>query len=232
MSDGATTSSTGNPLLNSSMDSRAVLVLAYPDLDGDGFIGPTNADGSADNQMELQELQRPAGRQVGLITGGVANGSLGVALGAPASAGGLGLVLVAGAPTGPTPPLYDDGPWVATLLPFMLSPDPQRIIGQGRVLPPNPEGLVEVRLEPEKLYVPVGHPSLGTPFALPTDGSSPTIDLARAVAGNAVSAAFVQPINLATGASGTIYDRTFPAGAFVAKRSGKVFAFQDDPRTA
>lgn len=212
VSDGATTPPYGNALLDNGMDGRGAVVLAYADLDGDGFVGPTNADGSADNAIELQEIQVPVGRQVAAIIGGVASGSLGVNSGAPASGGGLALVLVAGATAGPTPPLYEDGPWIATLLPFMPPLDPTRIIGQGNVLPPDPEGLVEIRLEPEKLYTAVGHPLLGTPYALPTDGSSPTIDLARAVAGAPASVVFA---------------RLLDANAFVADPARRVLASVD-----
>lgn len=80
------------------MNGRGVFVLAYADLDGDGFIGPTNADGSADNGIERQEIEVPAGRQVATIINGVAQGGLGVSLGAPGSIG----VAVIAAGTGRT----------------------------------------------------------------------------------------------------------------------------------
>jgi hypothetical protein len=200
LSDGRTAPAAGNPLLGSAHDGRGALVVAYPDLDGDGVVGPTNADGSADNELERQETLTVAGRQVGVISGGVAGGTLGVSLGGPASAGGLGLVLVGGALMGATASAhFFDGPWVSTALPFMPPQDPTRIIGRGNVRPPDQQTLVEVDLEGERFGLPApGHPDFGTKFALPTDGSSITIDLVRSEAGPAVGVRFVAPVDLAT----------------------------------
>ena len=68
---------------------------------------------------------RPRGARRGVDRGGVASGSLALTVGAPASAGGLGIVVTAGAATGTTPFLYFDGPWIATLLPYMPPLDPE-----------------------------------------------------------------------------------------------------------
>src|SRR5262249_59453008 len=103
---------------------RPLLAVAYADLAGDGFIGPTAADGDADDEIERQEILVPAGRAPASIVDGVATGSLALSVGAPASAGGLGVVVTAGAATGTTPFLYFDGPWIATLLPYMPPLDP------------------------------------------------------------------------------------------------------------
>ena len=84
----------------------ASLIAAAADVallvDGDGVIGPTNADGSADNEIERQEALTIIGRQVGLIDSGVGTGNLAVALAAPASAGGLGVVVTGTALAGST----------------------------------------------------------------------------------------------------------------------------------
>jgi len=200
VSDGATSPPAGHPLTGPELDGHGTVVFAYADLDGDGFIGPTNADGTADNEVERQEVLTPVGRQVGVILAGAASGSLGVSLGAPASAGGLGLVLVAGATTGASPPLFIDGPWIATLLPFMPSTDPHRILG-GTSHAPDPDTLADIELEmdSERHWVPTpDHPVIGTPLAIPLDGSSITVDLARAVSGPAVGAGIGVPIDVAT----------------------------------
>jgi hypothetical protein len=212
LSDGAPLPPAGNPLTGPEHNGRGALVVAYPDLDGDGVLGPTNADGGADNEIELQETLTVAGRQVGVVENGVAGGSLGVSLGAPASAGGLGLVLVGGALMGQTAAKYFfDGPWVATLLPFMPPIDPTRIIGRGNVRPPDPENLVEVDLAGERFgYPPPDHPVLGTAFAIPLDGSSPTVDLARSEAGSAVAGKLGRPVDPATFAAGPLR-RLLPA---------------------
>ena len=117
VSDGQPPFATGNPLTGPELDGRPLLAVAYADLDGDGFIGPTATDGDADDEIERQEIVVPAGRAPASIVGGIAGGSLALTVGAPASAGGLGIVVTAGAATGTTPFLYFYGPLIATLLP-------------------------------------------------------------------------------------------------------------------
>jgi hypothetical protein len=191
----------GAPLGGASLDGIPVVVAAFADLDGDGFVGPTRADpaGAADDARELQEAAFLVGRQIAVFSGGVAQGTVAVWKGAPASAGGLRVVLTAMAYVGPFDPQFfaggvPDGPAVATLLPAFLDPDPSRTIdGRG---PVGPEGRMGFVFEPA-FDVPVDDPVLGTPFALPTDGSSPTIDRAVVVAGPVSAARFVQPAGLA-----------------------------------
>ena len=108
LSDGAASPAAGHPLGGNDLDGRGALVVAFPDLDGDGVIGPTAADGDADNAIEVQETVQLAGAAALRAAERVASGTLAVSLGAPASAGGLGLVVAAGAITGSKPPLYDD----------------------------------------------------------------------------------------------------------------------------
>ncbi len=200
LSDGVAPPAAGRALSGSQHDGRGALVVAYPDLDGDGVLGPSNADGSADNEIELQETLTVAGRQVAVIQNGVAAGSIGVSIGAPASTGGLGLVLVGGALIGQTAAQhFFDGPWIATLLPFLPPMDPTRIIGRGNVRPPNPANLLEVDLEGERFgHPPPDHPVLGTALAIPLDGSSTTVDLARSEAGLAAAAKLGRPLDPAT----------------------------------
>lgn len=189
-SDGAAAPPGGNPLAGPELNGRGALVFAFADLDGDGFIGPTGSDGDADVEIERQEVLSPVGRQVAVFLAGAASGGLGVSLGAPASAGGLGLVLVAGAVTGVEPPVYVDGTWIATLLPFMPSTDPDRILG-GNAGGADPEYLADVELEmdSDRHWIPgATHPVIGEPFAIPLDGSSISVDLARAESGAAIAA--------------------------------------------
>lgn len=206
LSDGAASPATGNPLTGAQHDDRAVLIFAYPDLDGDGFIGATNADGSTDNAIERQESFTIVGRQVALIDAGVASGNLAVALGAPASAGGLGVVVGGGALFGETGPEYFDGPWAGTSLPIMPPVDPTDIIGGGNgVRAPDPieEYLVELELEYEKWFLPEpGHPTLGTPYAIPLDGTNVTVDLLQSQSGPATGAALAVAIDNATFVAG------------------------------
>lgn len=201
LSDGAASPSAGHPLSTHDLDGRGTVALAFADLDGDGILGPTNADpdGAADNALEAQEALMVVGRRLGVISGGVSSGSLGVSLGLPRSTGGLGVVIAGGALTGAVPPLYKDGPWIATLLPCMWPLDPNLIIGSANARAPDPNGLVDVEVSQERLFRPSpGHPILGTPYAIPLNGSSVTTDLARAVSGPAEAVAFARPLDPAT----------------------------------
>lgn len=199
-SDGAASPAAGNPLTDADLDTRGALVFAFADLDGDGFVGPTHADGdTTDLEIERQEVLTPVGRQVAVFLAGRASGGLGVSLGAPASAGGLGLAIVGGAVTGASPPLFSDGTWIATLLPFMPSADPGRILG-GNPRAPDPAYLADVELEitSDRHWLPIpSHPVIGTPFAIPLDGSSVTVDLARAESGPGTRAGLGIPIDSA-----------------------------------
>lgn len=199
LSDGQPPFATGNPLTGPELNGRPVLAIAYGDLDGDGVIGPTAVDGDADDEIERQEVL-PIGRQAAAIVNGVATGSLALSVGAPASAGGLGVVVTGGASTGTTPYLYFDGPWIATRLPYMPPLDPDRIVGSSGIGGPDPSSLLtDFELEIEKTFSPApNHPILGTPYAIPLDGTSPTVDLLRSESGDASGVAFGRPVDPAT----------------------------------
>jgi hypothetical protein len=196
VSDGVTPPAAGSALAAPELDAHGALVIAYPDLDGDGVIGPTGAAGAA-VEVQRQETLQLAGRRPAIFFGGVAVGSLGTSLGAPASAGGLGLVLAAVGTTGVTPGLYFDGPWIATALPYMLPLDPSTYFDSDGES--SADGVVEIELEREAILMPApDDPVLGAAYALPLDGSSPTIDLARSVSGPVVGAVFARPVDPAT----------------------------------
>lgn len=195
-SDGSS-SPAGNPLLGPQMDGIPVVVVAFADLDGDGVVGPTALDpaGTADDDRELQEALHPVGMQIAIFDGGVARGSIALWSGAPASAGGLTVVLTALAYVGPYTSLLDgaipDGPPVATLLPFFPRLDPDRVIdGHGNGGPGIPGERFGVFLEPE--FDNGAAPSIAEAFALPTDGSSPTIDRVVVESGAVSRARFVR----------------------------------------
>jgi hypothetical protein len=191
----------GVPLGGSSLDGIPVVVAAFADLDGDGVVGPTRADGSADDQREAQEAEFLVGRQVALFSGGVAEGTLAVWKGAPASAGGLAVVLTAMAYVGSFSPSFfegnvPDGPGVATSLPMFPRLDPDRVIeGDGRGGPADPDERLGFEWEPafdEQEEDPV----LGPLFALRTDGSNVTIDRALVVGGAVSRTRFLRPAGL------------------------------------
>jgi hypothetical protein len=209
-SDGDPATPYGHPLPGPEMDGIPVLVGAFADLDGDGVIGPTNADpaGDVDNARELQESNFLVGRQIAIFQNGVASGTIAVAKGAPTSTGGLRVILTAAAYVGPFDPTYflgvvPDGPAVTTALPVFPGLDPYRIIeGRARGGAILPTVRLGVDLEPA-FDPPVNDPVLGTPFALPTDGSSPTIDRATVYSGALSRFRFVRPSSAADFPVGT-----------------------------
>ncbi|MFQ5514976.1 MAG: hypothetical protein ACE5FG_11120 [Myxococcota bacterium] len=190
VSDGSGSPPYGQVLTSADLDGRPFTIFAFADLDDDGVIGPTDADGSADDALELQEATAYVGRQVGLLQAGRLQDSLGFHVAAPASLGGLRVVLVAGGYTGSDPnALFSDGPPIFTLWPYFPPLDPGRVIGNGRVPPPVPDAPSEIKFSPERNYLPApGHPQLDTPFAIPTDGTEPSTDQLVVVSGAAIAA--------------------------------------------
>lgn len=195
-SDGAPAPAAGNPQTAADLDGRGALALAYADLDGDGFIGRTSADadGSADDETELQESWTPVGRRFGIVAAGLAAGTMAVEAALPASKGGLGIVVAGGIITGSASPLFLDGPWIATLLPCMWPPDITAVTGENPGAP-DPLGLVDLEYEVEAFYCPpADDPVIGTPLAIPLDGTSITNDLARAISGPAEAPGLASPL--------------------------------------
>ena len=198
-SDGATTPVAGNALLGPELDHRRALVVAYADLDGDGWIGPTATSAADQIQIRRQEALTFAGRTMAEFAGGVASGQLGLVFGLPASVGGLGVVVGGGAATGATPNLYADGPWVTTLLPYMIPLAQGAVVGGEPTGPLDPLGLVDLELSGGAVYLPAPNdPKLGTPYAIPLDGSSPSVDLVRSLSGRPAGAGFAVPVDPAT----------------------------------
>jgi hypothetical protein len=192
VSDGAGSPPYGSTITMPDLDGRPVTVFAFGDLDGDGIIGPTNADGSSDNSFERQEAQAYVGRQVGQIGAGRSAGSLGVHAAAPASIGGLRVALVAGVYTGATAQmLFSDGTPIFTRWPFFPPLDPSRVIDSGNPPPPDPDQPIGLQFDIERNYLPSpGNAAFGTPFAVRTDGAEPTTDQFVSVSGPAHGARF------------------------------------------
>jgi hypothetical protein len=212
LSDGLPPSVFGNPILTHELDVRGTLVFAYGDLDGDGFVGPRAADGDADLEIERQEVLAPVGRTVGAIASGVATGTIATSVGAPASAGGLGVVLSAGVATGSHPYLFEDGPWISTMAPAMFPLEQAKIVG-GEPGQPNPDplGIVDLELSDSSVFIPrTSDPTLGSRYAIPLDGTSPTVDLLRSESAEATRAVFAVPLDLATFKAGSAH-RVLPA---------------------
>jgi len=194
LSDGATSGAapSGHLLAAADMDGLPVLVAAFADLDGDGFVGITNQDagGSADNSLEVRELE-PVGRAVALLSGGVARGSVAIRAGLPTSHGGLTIALTAMALTGTFDPGFFDGnvpngPAITTAQPFVPQSDLTRLI-RDRAAPVGPDTTLQPILQ-FGAFPPAAALQL---FALPLDGSSPTIDAALVDAQPATRVAFL-----------------------------------------
>lgn len=197
VSDGSGSPPYGNVVTSSDMDLRPVTVYAFADLDDDGVVGPTNADGSGDNSLELQEASSYAGRQMGALFTGRFEDTLGLELAAPASIGGLKVSLVAGAWTGTNASeLFTDGPFILTRWPFFPPLDPKDLLGGGAAPAPDPTQPNQLEWSMEKNYLPApGHPTLGTPFAVSVTGSEPTTDQVIVSSGSVVSArVFAEPV--------------------------------------
>ena len=193
LSDGVVSASapSGHLLAAHDMDGIPVIVTAFADLDGDGFIGPTNQDaaGATDNRFEIEELKQ-VGRAVALFSGGVARGAVAIHAGRPASQGGLTVVLTAMTLTGPFDPNFfggsiPSGPAIATALPFFPQRDLAKLI-RDRAVPVGPTTTLQQVID----FVMLPVPGATAPFALPTDGSAPTIDAAVVNSQPAVRAVF------------------------------------------
>ena len=185
----------GHLLHAADMDNIPVVVAAFPDFDGDGFIGPTDLDGNAgtDNYLEVRELE-PVGRGVALFSDGVARGTLAVHAGLPPSSGGLSVVLVALALTGPFDiGFYNgevpSGPAISTALPFVPQHDLARLFHDRAVLVGPNTTLQEVIR-----FAALSSGAAPAPFALPLDGTSPSIDVAVVNSQPAVKAALFENI--------------------------------------
>lgn len=197
VSDGSGSPPYGNVLAGSDLDARPVTVYAFADLDDDGVIGPTNADGSGDNALELQEATSYAGRQMGSFVSGRFQDAIGLEQGAPASIGGLRVSIVAGAWTGSNASKnFTDGPFILTRWPFFPPLDPKDLLGGGSAPAPLPTQPNQLEWAPEKNYLPApGHPTLGTPFAVSVTGSEPTTDQVLITSGPAIGArVFAEPV--------------------------------------
>jgi hypothetical protein len=193
LSDGATSSAapSGHVLAATDMDGIPVIVTAFADFDGDGFIGATNQDsaGATDNRFELKEL-KPVGRAVALFSQGIARGAVAIHAGRPASHDGLTVALTAMALTGPFDPNFfngsiPSGPAIATALPFFPQRDLSKLI-RDRAVAVGPNTTLQQVID----FVMLPSPGVTAPFALPVDGSSPTIDAAVVNAQPAVRAVF------------------------------------------
>ena len=218
-SDGDPSLPAGRPVVPDYFQGLPVLVLAFADLDGDGFIGRTHLDGETEDlALETLELY-PVGRRYAVPRGNVAEGTLNVSVGRP---GGVRIALAAAALLGPfenpnlpcagchswpSPaadrlfiPLIEggdvepEGSFVMTHLPFLPDTDVDYIDTGRDLVPAHPDSRVAVQVEIALLPDP-SDPRVGEAFTLPLDGSSPSIDVAVAYSGLARRAGLALPVD-------------------------------------
>ncbi len=176
LSNGATgaTAPAGQLLAAADMNGLPVVVAAFPDLDGDGVIGPSALDGPGDDHLELRELE-PVGRGLALFAGGVARGQIAVRAGLPPSQGGLTVLLAGMALTGPFDAGFFEGavptgPAIATALPFLPERDLGRLI-RDRASAAGPDRTLQQVI---RFAAAPDSPA----FTLSLDGSVPSVDAA------------------------------------------------------
>lgn len=165
-----------------------VLVMAFADLDGDGFVGVTNLDGDAfDAGLEEAEWE-PVARKFAFGADGVASGALQIGVGGPPGHP-VRVALAAAAWAGDFDPAYlggnvPNGPAVMTRLPFVPDTDPRRVLDGPASGPPpaTPGSLVGVEIRSAVNPDP-NDPRFGESFTLRLDGSDPTIDAALVESG-------------------------------------------------
>ncbi len=179
----APASQPGSPVVPPSLEGVPVIVAAFGDLDGDGYVGVTLLDGDPlDAAIEEAELD-PLGRTLVMAQGGQGSGALSLLAGGPPGAR-LAVVVGAAAYAGPMHPGYlggvvPDGPMVMTELPFLPRTDPFRAIDFGGLAPgvATPGGLLAVEIEPSYEPDPLDT-RVGEHFTIPVDGSAQTVSLA------------------------------------------------------
>ena len=158
-----------------------VLVMAFADLDGDGFIGITELDADPfDRAIEAQEL-RPIARRYALVDQTTASGELFIPTGGPPGAEleiGLSAVTYIGLRS---PSFYGGGvptgPAIMTKLPFHPVTEKAQVLGT-RPTSAHADSLVGAKIIPLLTPDP-GDPATGEAFTMRLDGSQPSIDTAR-----------------------------------------------------
>lgn len=184
----APTQNLGVPVDSPSLSGVPVVVAAFADLDGDGFVGVTLLDGDAlDFAIEEAELE-PIGRAVAIARNGQASGVLSLQAGGPAGAP-LAAVLTAAAYAGAFDPAFlngvvPDGPLVTTELPFVPRTDPHRAIDFGPGGPGELQADSLLAVNFEAAYQPdPADLRIGESFTIPTDGSAQTVSLVVGTSG-------------------------------------------------
>jgi hypothetical protein len=196
-SDGLDPQPYGSPAVPAYLEGMPVFVVAFADLDGDGYVGITHLDGdSSDASLERAELV-PVGRRYVLGSGGGAAGTLAVTAGGPPGAP-LRIAVAAAAYAGDFDPAYrggivPNGPAVMTHLPFLPVTDPAAALMPTRLPLRLAESGGRVAMRALPAFEPdPADPRIGEAFTLRLDGSDPSIDVADTVSGAPIRFGVVQ----------------------------------------
>ena len=194
-SDGREPAPYGSLAVPGYFEALPILVAAFPDLDGDGYVGITLLDGDAtDDATEAAELT-PVGVRYAYGADGAASASLFLGAGGPPGAE-LRVAFTAMAYAGPlldSAAIAADGPAVMTRMPFLPVTELERVIIRGP-RPPSPPGKIgAVGTAIFPTFLPDPRDSrIGEAFTLRLDGSDPSIDVAELRSGAAVHVGLVR----------------------------------------
>lgn len=187
--DGMTPNPLDDPVFSPAIEGNPMLVLAFADLDADGYIGPTLLDGDAfDGEVESAELE-PIGMQMLPVLSGRAIGRIRLLAGGP-TANPTRIILTAVAFTGePDPALFGGivpiGPLMSTAQPILPPTFPADVIDAG---PAGPEPMTPDRPLPIRIESAIDpdptSPFWGEFFSLRLDGSEVSVDGATSLAGD------------------------------------------------
>jgi hypothetical protein len=185
-------SGAGGAVVPSYWDGLPLLVAAFGDLDGDGFVGITHLDGDPEDTVQETAELTPLGLQYAVAAGDRAVGQIHVFAGGPRTAP-LRIALTATAYAGPFDEhhlegLVPKGPAVSTRLPFLPEFDPKQSLRLGvfGLLPAEPDGRVAFELEVAGLPNPADS-RWGEAYTLRLDGSDPSIGVAEVESGEFAS---------------------------------------------
>lgn len=189
-----------------SLEGNPIVVLAFADFDGDGWVGPTVKDqNEEDTEIEESELA-PVAMQVVTMSGGVAQGRLRILAAGPPQEP-LTVVISALAYTGKTDPGTgeDDtgvlggnvptGPLVSTAVPFPPPTEVYDVVQGRRPEPPTAHRPLALEIRPEYPTFPLGV-DWSIVYSIPTDGSRPSIDVASVTSSTASRLGLVRPAAL------------------------------------
>jgi len=171
----------GPPVALDALSDLPMLVHAYADFDGDGYIGITQLDGDAlDRDVEEAELV-PIARRYAFHSHATTSGELFAQAGGPPGAE-LDVVLAVVTWMGPRRPGFfagavPEGPALMTRLPFHPVTSVLEVLG-AHPGPASPGSLVDATLRPAFEPDPAD-PAIGEAFTVLLDGSQPSIDRAR-----------------------------------------------------